>query len=201
MVYVALKRCDVHALFEYILPFQIVDGFLMKPSRLFYASMMTFWMVFLSMLALVFTYAPQGGVQLAGLVLFANHGLIDPVLAAMTAIGLSATAQSVMLGLLGGFNLGAAGLVLFSMLFCVFGQEAEQRDARPLAEGAAACGAAAAASTVMIVFAGGEAGILVFLQLLALGGLALMAMAVVHPDAVVISSRDEATAGNRRCDR
>ncbi len=89
----------------------------MKPSRLFYASMMTFWMVFLSMLALVYTYTPQGGVQLAGLVLFANTGLIEPALAAMTAIGLSVTTQSVLLGLLGGFNLGAAGLVLFSMLF------------------------------------------------------------------------------------
>lgn len=167
----------------------------MKPSRLFYASMMTFWMVFLSMLALVYTYTPQGGVQLAGLVLFANTGLIEPALAAMTAIGLSATTQSVLLGLLGGFNLGAAGLVLFSMLFCVFGQEAEQRDARPLAEGAAACVAAAGAGAAIIAFAGGEAGVLVLLQLLALGGVALIAMAVGRSEVVDTPSRDEAAVG------
>lgn len=167
----------------------------MKPSRLFYASMMTFWMVFLSMLALVYTYTPQGGVQLAGLVLFANPGLIDPVLAAMSTIGLSATTQSVLLGLLGGFNLGAAGLVLFSMLFCVLGEEAEQRDARPLAEGATACAAAAGAGSAIIAFAGGEAGIFLLLQLLALGGVALIVMAVGRPDTVEISSRDEAVVG------
>jgi hypothetical protein len=165
----------------------------MKPSRLFYASMMTFWMVFLSMLALAFTYAPQGGLQLAGLVLFADPGLIDPLLTAMAAIGLSPTAQSVLLGLLGGFNLGAAGLMLFSMLFRVFGEEAEQRDARPLAEGAAACVAAAGSVSVMIAFAGGEAGAIVLLQLLALGGLALMAVALARPDALDASRRDEAT--------
>ncbi|EDQ34031.2 hypothetical protein HPDFL43_06240 [Hoeflea phototrophica DFL-43] len=167
----------------------------MKPSRLFYASMMTFWMVFLSMLALVYTYTPQGGLQLAGLVLFANTGLIEPALVAMTAIGFSATTQSVLLGLLGGFNLGAAGLVLFSMLFCVFGQEAEQRDARPLAEGAAACVAAAGAGAAIIAFAGGEAGVLVLLQLLALGGVALIAMAVGRSEVVDTPSRDEAAVG------
>lgn len=177
-----------------MLPFQIVDGLLMKPGRLFYASMMSFWMFMLSMLALVFTYAPQGGVQLAGLALFASPGLIDPVLAAMTVIGLSATTQSILLGLVGGLNLGAAGLVLFSMLFCVFGQEAEQRDARPLAEGAAACGAAAAAAVVMISFVGGVAGFLLLLQLLALGGLGLMVLAVGRPDPVKVSSHDEAVA-------
>lgn len=167
----------------------------MKPSRLFYASMMTFWMVFLSMLALVYTYTPQGGLQLAGLVLFANTGLIEPALVAMTAIGFSATTQSVLLGLLGGFNLGAAGLVLFSMLFCVFGQEAEQRDARPLAEGAAACVAAAGAGAAIIAFAGGEAGVLVLLQLLALGGVALIAIAVGRSEVVDTPSRDEAAVG------
>jgi hypothetical protein len=157
--------------------------------------MMTFWMVFLSMLALVYTYTPQGGLQLAGLVLFANTGLIEPALVAMTAIGFSATTQSVLLGLLGGFNLGAAGLVLFSMLFCVFGQEAEQRDARPLAEGAAACVAAAGAGAAIIAFAGGEAGVLVLLQLLALGGVALIAMAVGRSEVVDTPSRDEAAVG------
>lgn len=172
-----------------------IDGFPMKPSRLFCASMMTFWMVFLSMLALVFTHAPQGGAELAGLVLFAGPGLIEPILAAMNAIGLSATTQSVMLGLLGGFNLGAAGLILFSMLFSVFGEEAEQRDARPLADGAAACVSAAGAGVVVIAFAGGVVGTIVFLQLLALGGAALMVLALARPDAVDATTGDKASDG------
>ena len=146
----------------------------MISSRLFHASIMLFWISFLALLALVTTYAPQGGVELAGLSLFADTGLVDTMIAAMGTIGLSTVAQSVIFGLLGGFNVAAAGLVLFAMMFYVFGQEREQREARPLAEGAAACTAAAAALTVAVCLAGGRPGALMVLELTVLGGQLLM---------------------------
>lgn len=166
----------------------------MKPSRLFYAVMMTFWMVFLAMLAMVLTYAPQGGVSVAGLNLFAGTALVEGQVTAMATIGLSDTARSVVFGLLGGLNFGAAGLVLFAMLFCVFGEEDEQRDARPLSEGAAGCAAVASAVTIVIGLAGGQIGQLLFLQLLALAGLVLVALAVSQAESVEASKKHDATA-------
>ncbi|MCY0146535.1 hypothetical protein OEG84_02070 [Hoeflea sp. G2-23] len=163
----------------------------MTPSRLFYAAMMIFWVCFLSLLALVVTYAPQGGVHLAGLKLFANTGLIDSLLLAMKAIGFHQTTQSVVFGLLGGLNLAAAGLVLFAAMFRVLGEEAEQRDARPLAEGAAMCAAAAAAVTVIVGFAGGQAGALLLLETAALGGLLLIVLSLTSVPVVSAPECDE----------
>jgi hypothetical protein len=150
----------------------------MKSSRLFYVSMMLFWIVYLSLLAMVVSYSPQGGVDVAGLALFTHSGLIDATLAAMNVLGLSGTAQSVVFGILGGLNLGAAGLVVFATMFFAFGEEPEQRDARPMAECAAGCVAAASALTVAIGFAGGQAGALMLLELTAFGGLVLIVFAI-----------------------
>ena len=152
----------------------------MISSRLFFASIMLFWISFLSLLALVVTYAPQGGVELAGLTLFAGTGLVETAIAAMKQIGFSHVTQSIVFGAIGGFNVASAGLALFAMMFCVLGEEAEQREARPLAEGAAACTAAAAFIIVAISFAGGQAGPLLLLQLAALGGLLLTVGSVGH---------------------
>lgn len=166
----------------------------MKPSRPFYAVMMTFWMVFLAMLAMVFTYAPQGGVSMAGLHLFAGASLVDAQLTAMAAIGFSEMAESVVFGLLGGLHFGAAGLLLFAMLFCVFGEEDEQRDARPLSEGAAGCAAVSSAITIVIGLAGGQIGQLLFLQLLALAGLVLIALAVIKAESIETSNKADDVA-------
>lgn len=175
----------------------------MMTSRLFHASMMLFWISFLSLLALVVTYAPQGGVELAGLRLFADASLVEAAMAAMDGIGLSLMAQSVVFGLLGGFNLAAAGLVVFAMMFCLLGEEREQGEARPLAEGAAACTAAAAALTVAVSFAGGRAGALMVLELTALGGLVLTVMSLAQSKIVpaesnsgTISELDDVIAGH-----
>ncbi|OCW56715.1 hypothetical protein [Hoeflea olei] len=132
-----------------------------------------FWISFLSLLALVVTYAPHGGVEIAGLRLFAGTGLVDAAIAAMQRIGLGPFGRSVGFGILGGLNIAAAGLMLFAMMFGALGEALEQRQARPLAEGATACAAAAAALVVAVSFAGGEAGALLVLQLTALGGLLL----------------------------
>lgn len=158
----------------------------MISNRLYYTSMMLFWVCYLSLLALVVTYAPQGGLNLAGLALFADSGLVDTAMSAMTNIGLSQMAQSVVFGLLGGFSLASAGLILFAVMFCVFGQEREQREARPLAEGAVVCTALAAVLTTVVSFAGGQAGALMVLEYGALGGLVLtllsLAQVPVAPD-------------------
>ncbi|MEM5473221.1 hypothetical protein WNZ14_15940 [Hoeflea sp. AS60] len=160
----------------------------MISSRLYYASMMLFWVCYLSLLALVVTYAPQGGVSLAGLTLFADAGLVDTAVAAMHSIGLSPVGQSVVFGLLGGFSAGSAGLLLFAMIFYVFGQEREQHEARPLAQGAVACTALAAMLTTLVFFAGGQAGALLALEFGALGGLFLTVMSLgqsrIEPDVV-----------------
>jgi hypothetical protein len=160
----------------------------MISSRLYYASMMLFWVCYLTLLALVVIYAPQGGVALAGFTLFSDTGLIATALEAMQAIGLSAFGQSVVFGLLGGFSAASAGLLLFAMMFYVFGEEREQREARPLAQGAVACTALAAMLATVIFFAGGEAGALLGLEFGALGGLFLTVMSLgqslIEPDAV-----------------
>lgn len=150
----------------------------MRPSRLFLAVITMFWVLYLVLLALVVTYAPQGGVKLAGLTLFESAGLVEAMVAAMTAIGLSATAQSILLGLVGGLNFAAAGLTLFAMMFCVLGEAAERRDAQPLAEGAAVCVAAASALIMLTGFAGGHAGVLMVLELAAFGGLGLVVLTI-----------------------
>ncbi|WP_420409085.1 hypothetical protein [Hoeflea sp.] len=152
----------------------------MNPSRHLYAVMMTFWMVLLVMLAMVFTYAPQGGVSVLGLNVFAHSALVDSHMTAMAAIGLSDTVRSVVFGLLGGLHFGAAGLLLFAMLFFVFGEEDEQRDAGPLSDGAAGCTVLAGAVTIVIGLAGGQAGGLLFLQLLAIAGVVLTALFVTR---------------------
>jgi hypothetical protein len=160
----------------------------MISSRLYYASMMLFWVCYLTLLALVVIYAPQGGVALAGFTLFSDTGLITTALEAMQAIGLSAFGQSVVFGLLGGFSAASAGLLLFARMFYVFGEEREQREARPLAQGAVACTALAAMLATVIFFAGGEAGALLGLEFGALGGLFLTVMSLgqslIEPDAV-----------------
>jgi hypothetical protein len=170
----------------------------MISSRLYYASMMLFWVCYLTLLALVVIYAPQGGVALAGFTLFSDTGLIATALEAMQAIGLSAFGQSVVFGLLGGFSAASAGLLLFAMMFYVFGEEREQREARPLAQGAVACTALAAMLATMIFFAGGEAGALLGLEFGALGGLFLTVMSLgqsrIEPDTVTGSDSIELDA-------
>lgn len=164
------------------------NGSVMISSRLYYASMMLFWVCYLSLLALVVTYAPQGGIDLAGLTLFSGAGLIDTAVAAMQTIGLSPLGQSVFFGVLGGLSFASAGLMLFAMMFFVFGQEREQREARPLAQGAVACTAIAAMLTTAVFFAGGQTGALMLLELGALGGLFLTVMSLaqsrVEPDEI-----------------
>ena len=158
----------------------------MLSSRLHYASMMLFWVCYLSMLALVVTYTPQGGISVAGLALFAHSGLTVTAIAAMQAIGLEPMGQGVVFGLLGGLSAASAGLLLFSMMFYAFGQEREQQEARPLAQGAVACTALAAMLTTAIFFAGGQTGALLALEIGALGGLFLTVMSLgelqVEPD-------------------
>lgn len=162
------------------------DGPVMMSNRLYYASMMLFWVCYLSLLAMVVAYAPQGGLSLAGLTLFSDTGLVETAVMAMQSIGLSPVGQSVVFGLLGGFSAASAGLLLFSMMFYVFGEEREQREARPLAQGAVACTALAAMLTALVFFAGGQAGALLALQFGALGGLFLTVMSLgqseIEPD-------------------
>ena len=160
----------------------------MISSRLYYASMMLFWVCYLSLLAMVVIYAPQGGVTVAGFALFADAGLVASAIEAMQAIGLSVLGQSVVFGLLGGFAAASAGLLLFAMMFYVFGEERDPREARPLAHGAVACAAPASMLTMVVFFAGGEAGALLALEFGALGGLFLTVMSLgqsrIEPDTV-----------------
>tara|TARA_R110000850_G_scaffold41736_15_gene106902 strand:+ start:3442 stop:4140 length:699 start_codon:yes stop_codon:yes gene_type:complete len=164
------------------------DGFVMISSRLYYASMMLFWVCYLLLLVMVVAYAPQGGIIVSGLTLFNDTGLVESAVAAMDSIGLSPLSQSIVFGILGGLSAASAGLLLFSGLFFIFGEEREQREARPLAHGAVACTAAAAVLTTLVFFAGGQTGALLALELGALGGLFLTVMALtqsgIEPDAV-----------------
>lgn len=162
------------------------DGPVMISNRLYYASMMLFWVCYLSLLAMVVAYAPQGGLSMAGLTLFSDTGLVETAVMAMQSIGLSPVGQSVVFGLLGGFSAASAGLLLFSMMFYVFGEEREQREARPLAQGAVACTSFSAMLTALVFLAGGQAGALLALQFGALGGLFLTVMSLgqsrIEPD-------------------
>jgi len=168
----------------------------MLSSRLFFTAIMLFWISFLSLLALMITYAPQGGVELAGLTLFAGIGLVDAAIGAMESIGFSPLARSVIFGIMAGFNIASAGLALFAMMFSVLGEELEQREARPLAEGAAACAAASAGVIMAVSLAGGEAGSLLVLQFAALGGLLLTVMSVTPPAGETGGATDEGVTGH-----
>lgn len=162
------------------------DGPVMISNRLYYASMMLFWVCYLSLLAMVVAYAPQGGLSVAGLSLFRDAGLVETAVIAMQSIGLSPVAQSVVFGLLGGFSAASAGLLLFSMMFYVFGEEREQRESRALAQGAVACAALGAILTAIVFLAGGQAGALLALEFGALAGLFLTVMSLgqfeIEPD-------------------
>lgn len=149
-------------------------------SRFFYAAMMGFWIFVLVLMALVTSYAPKGGVELAGLTLFSTSSMTEGFGTAMTAMGISVTGQGVLFGIVGGLNVAAAGLTLFAMLFCVLGQEIEQDEARPLAEGAAVCTAGAAAVTVFVGLGGGQAGALMAVEIAALCGLVLTVLSLAH---------------------
>ena len=87
------------------------DGPVMISNRLYYASMMLFWVCYLSLLAMVVAYAPQGGISVAGLTLFSDAGLVEAAMVAMQSIGLSPVAQSVVFGLLGGFSAASLSLI------------------------------------------------------------------------------------------
>ncbi|WP_097107803.1 hypothetical protein [Hoeflea halophila] len=158
----------------------------MISNRLYYASMMLFWVCYLLLLAMVVAYAPQGGLSVAGLSLFSDAGLVETAMIAMRSIGLSPVAQSVVFGLLGGFSAASAGLLLFSMMFYVFGEEREQRESRSLAQGAVACTALGAMLTAAVFLAGGQAGALLALEFGALGGLFLTVLSLgqfeIEPD-------------------
>ena len=145
----------------------------MSVTRLFHAAMMLFWVCCLAALSLACTYAPRGGLELAGLSLFAGNDMIVEFAAAMTAIGLSVEIQVLIFALVSALNLAGAGLVLFSMMFFVFGQEREQVEARPLIEGATICVAAIAALIIVLSIAGNNPGPLMAMELSAMAGLLL----------------------------
>ena len=169
----------------------------MPSSRLFHAVMLMFWVGFLVLMALVFVYVPRGGTSLGGLVLFAHSGLTGSTSLAMMTMGIDQASQIAFYGFLAAANLAAAGLLLFAMLFFVFGELDEQHEARPMAEGAAAISAIAAFLVVCVSLAGGQAGSLLFLSLVVSSGLMLSVRTLVpmvrqpEPDAIEAAELDE----------
>ena len=134
---------------------------------------MLFWVACLSALSLVCTYAPRGGVELAGIALFSGDGMIADLSLAMAGMGLSVEFQVIVFAIVSALNLAGAGLALFSMMFFVFGQEQEQIEARPLLEGASICAAVAASFVVFFSIAGNKAGPLLAMELACMAGLLL----------------------------
>ncbi|PWW04268.1 hypothetical protein DFR52_101963 [Hoeflea marina] len=142
----------------------------MTSSRLFTAAMMLFWIATSALIALMCTWAPRGGMSLFGLSAFAGSPVIESFDAALVAIGLSARGAHFVYTLIAATNVIAAGLLIFAMMFMLLGLEQEQREARPMVEGAAAASALTALVVMAISLAGGHAGPLMALQLVVLAG-------------------------------
>lgn len=140
-------------------------------SRLYTAAMMLFWIATLALIALVCTWAPRGGIVFYGMKLFAGTDVIDGLRQAMAAIGLSPSSVHFAFAMIAAANVSAAGLLIFATMFLLLGQEQEQREARPLVEGATAVSAFAALVVMVLSLVGGQPGSLMALQLAVLGGL------------------------------
>ena len=143
----------------------------MTSSRLFTAAMMLFWIATLALIALVCTWTPRGGIVISGMNLFAGTAVIDSLREAMAGIGLSARGVHLAFALIAAANVAAGGLLIFATMFLLLGREQEQREARPMVEGAAAVSAFTAFVVMALGLAGGQGGALMALQLVVLAGL------------------------------
>lgn len=143
----------------------------MTSSRLFTAAMMLFWIATLALISLVCTWAPRGGTVIFGMNLFAGTAVIDSLREAMAGIGLSARGAHLAFALIAAANVASAGLLIFATMFLLLGQEQEQREARPMVEGAATVSAFTALVVMALSLAGGQGGALMALQLAVLAGL------------------------------
>lgn len=112
----------------------------MPIARLSQALIGLFLIIVLAVLAAMSVTEPMGLMApftFAGLTLFADTSMVDGFSSALTALGAGPAGVSFWSGLVAIFDMAAAGLLLFAILFWFFGEEEERFQAGQLATGAA----------------------------------------------------------------
>lgn len=143
----------------------------MMPSRIYHIAATLMFIALMATMALMCVRAPAGGIEVAGLQLFAQHGFADGFLAALKVIGFEQPGQKAALAALGALNMAAAGVLVFALMFLGFGHASEQRESLTFYQVAAAIAAAACVLAGVISLAAGSANAMLVLQALLFAGL------------------------------
>ena len=141
------------------------------PSRIYHIAATLLFVALMATMALMCVRAPAGGIEIAGLHLFAQHGFADGFLAALQSVGFEPAGQRATLAALGALNMAAAGVLVFALMFLGFGQAAEQREALTFYQVAAAIAAVACALASVVSLAAGAVNAMLVLQALLFAGL------------------------------
>lgn len=143
----------------------------MMPSRIYHIAATLLFVALMATMALMCVRAPAGGIEIAGLHLFAQHGFADGFLAALRSLGFEPAGQRAALAALGALDIAAAGILVFALVFLGFGHAAEQRESLRLYQVAASIAAAACTLSGIVSLAAGEVNAMLVLQALLFAGL------------------------------
>lgn len=144
---------------------------MMNISRLNAAVTSLVLLIVMTMLALLSVNGPRGGLEIGGLILFADSQVIGDFAAAVSSMGLSDRFVVWFFAAVAAFDMAAAGTLVFATLFWLMGGEEEREEAGRLAEGASLLCLFSAATILLPGIAAGVIGGYAFLHLFAVVGL------------------------------
>ena len=123
---------------------------------------------------------PQSTFTFAGLTLFADTSMIDGFSNALTALGAGPTGVYLWSALVAIFDMAAAGLLLFGLLFWFFGEEEERFQAGQLATGAAVSVLAATMVITLPSLAAGMVGTYLAIHVVVVFALHYLAAGIIR---------------------
>ncbi|TDH39142.1 hypothetical protein E2A64_08710 [Pseudohoeflea suaedae] len=147
----------------------------MNISRLNAAVTSLVLLIATTMLALLSVNGPRGGLEMGGLVFFADSQLTGDFARALVGIGVGDRVVTWFFAAVAAFDMAAAGTIVFASLFWLMGGEEEREEAARLAEGAALLCLLSAGVILVPGLAAGTVGGYVFLHLFAILGLRYLA--------------------------
>ena len=143
---------------------------MMNISRLNAAVTSLVLLIVMTMLALLSVNGPRGGLEIGGLILFADSQAIGEFAAAVSSMGLSDRFVVWFFAAVAAFDMAAAGTIVFATLFWLMGGEEEREEAGRLAEGASLLCLLSVATILIPGLAAGAIGGYAFLHLFAVVG-------------------------------
>ncbi|GEM_PF-2771742 len=148
---------------------------MMNISRLNAAVTSLVLLIAMTMLALLSINGPRGGLEMGGLVFFADSQLTGEFTQALVGMGVGERVITWFFAAVAAFDMAAAGTIVFASLFWLMGGEEEREEAGRLAEGAALLCLLSSATILLPGLAAGSLGGYVFLHLFAIVGLRYLA--------------------------